>query len=104
MLDDSQPITSSLKVVALARDHFALGLARLLSKRFLLASDPSQLGNDSQTNYLVIDKHGYCNPHPTGRRIHAQVQVFDSLSHYFYSKAANLQVMSLSTHAGSSTT
>jgi hypothetical protein len=40
--------------VALAADHFALGLAGLVGEGFLVAPDPAQLRNHGETHGLVV--------------------------------------------------
>jgi hypothetical protein len=53
-----------LEIVALARDHLSLRLARLVRESGLMAMYPAQFGDDRQANRLVIDmqRHRHTDP------------------------------------------
>jgi hypothetical protein len=53
--NDAEPKTLSQKVVALAADHFSLGLPRLSLKFRFLAFDPPKFADHRQPHGVIAD-------------------------------------------------
>ena len=101
VLDDAEAVTPPEEVVALAADHLAFGLARLgLEPARWRLIQPSLPITASRTRHRSPQGRGH--PHPAVRRIDAEVQVLDVLADDLDGQPADVDLVLLSTHSGSS--
>ncbi|MNG35395.1 hypothetical protein D3C84_1221170 [compost metagenome] len=85
--------------MAFSTDHAPLGLPRLGLKLRPLPFDPAELAHHGQAHGFVVNSQGRSDAHAPLRRINAQVQVFDRLTHDLNGQTAYRDVARLSIHA-----
>jgi hypothetical protein len=100
VVNDAEPVSPPEKVMALAADHFAGGLARLTRKSGPLAFDPAELADDRKAHRFVADSDWRGYPYPAMRGINPQVQVLDVLADNLNRQATDGDLVRLNTHSG----
>ena len=96
-----QAVAASEEVVALAADHLALGLARLIGEGFLVATDPGQLRDYGEPDGLIVYVRWRRYPDTSVWGMDTEMQVLYGLAHHLHLDTANLDGLPANTHAGS---
>src|ERR1035437_4660466 len=88
--------------MALAANHFPLGLAGLSRKTPLLPLDPTKLADYRQADSVIGHRQRGCYPHSAVGRVNPKGQVLDGLPDDMNHQPADHDLALPSIHAGSS--
>ena len=73
VLDDIKAVAPAQEVVTLPGYELPLGLPLLLRELRTAATDPAQMGDNSQSNSLVVQAQGNGHAHPARRWVDTKV-------------------------------
>lgn len=82
--DDFEQVAFSPDVVAFAVEVFTRRFAFLSLEFLLLAFDPAEFGDGEDADGVEVHLRRRRDAHPAGRRVDAQVDIFDVFEHHIY--------------------
>lgn len=99
-LDEAEQVSPAPDEVAFAVEVLARRLAFLRPQLGLLRAYPGQFADDKGTDGIVAEMPGRRDAHAPGRRMDAQVEVFDALAHHLDAEFTQLHAAALNTRSG----